>query len=92
MTDEEKINIGLGYTVGAARYAKGMLAVRPCEDGSGWKTLAGLLISQLNPRWSNREKAYIVTPAKVRKFAVLVEESKERRRAILREDEAATLQ
>ena len=57
------------YTIHPARYAKGKMALRCIPDGTGWKTLAALIISQIpGVRYSNREHAYIVSPACARKF------------------------
>ena len=57
------------YTVTRARYAKGMMAVHCKLDGTGWKTLAALIISGMpGVRWSNRESAYICSPSRAAKF------------------------
>jgi len=73
------------YTISPARYAKGKLAVRCIPDGSGWKTLAALMISQMpGVRWSGRESAYIVSPGRARKFEQAVAEAAERRAALTR--------
>ncbi len=54
-----------------ARYAKGMLAVR-CPSPNDFKTRAARLIGDhLKARYSNREDAYIASPAKVKKFEAL---------------------
>ncbi|MER9615588.1 hypothetical protein [Mesorhizobium sp. M0207] len=59
------------YSIGRARYAKGMLAVR-CPSSTGYKTRAARLIGDgLNCRWSGRERAYIASPSKVAKFEKL---------------------
>lgn len=69
-TAESNIDFGLGYTVQPARYAKGQIAVRPEVDGTGWKTVAAMIISQMpGVRWSNRERAYICSPFRAGKFA-----------------------
>jgi len=62
-----------GFTVAPARYAgryngKPMIAVRCEPDGSGIKTRAMRLCAALNGRWSGREKAYIMSPAKAAKL------------------------
>lgn len=46
----------------AARYAKGKVAVRCPSGGGGTKTRAMRICSAFSSRWSNREKAYIMTP------------------------------
>ena len=57
------------YTIGPARYAKGKMALHCIPDGTGWKTLAALIISQMKGvRYSNRERAYIISPTCARKF------------------------
>lgn len=48
-----------------------MIAVRCERDGSGMKTRAMRLCAALNARWSNRCRAYIMSPAKASKFAKL---------------------
>jgi len=59
------------FSVTPARYAKGMLAVR-CPSPNGYKTRAARLIGDgLNCRWSNRERAYIVSPTKLARFETL---------------------
>lgn len=50
-------------TYNKARYAKGMIAVHCPPDGSGYKTRAARIASGLPGRYSNRERAYIMTPA-----------------------------
>lgn len=63
------------YTITKARYAKGMIAVAcpgiECSMGT-IKSRAGNLASHLaGNRYSNREKAYIMTPTKVSRFLEL---------------------
>ena len=54
-----------------ARYAKGMAAVIvPSNDG--YKTRASWLIEELNPRYSNRENAYILSESKANTFEAAV--------------------
>jgi len=65
----------MSYTIKAARYSKGNLAVHCVSDGQWFKTRAMRLIANhLNGRWSNREKAYIVSPSKADKFEKLFNE------------------
>ena len=53
-----------------ARYAKGKTAVRIQSDGTGWKTRAQRLASAkgIGGRWSNREKAYIMSQTAAQKL------------------------
>lgn len=60
----------LGYTVTPARYAKGQMAVR-LPDGDGYKTRAERLLCALNFRYTNRCRAFIGSPSKVRRFEQL---------------------
>lgn len=61
----------MDYTIGKARYAKGMLTVR-CPSSTGYKTRAARLIGDgLKCRFSGREGAYIASPSKVRRFETL---------------------
>lgn len=53
----------LAPTFNQARYAKGKIAVHCPSDGSGYKTRAMRLADAHGGRWSNREKAYIMSPA-----------------------------
>jgi hypothetical protein len=68
------------YTVSPARYAKGKLAIHCKPDGTGWKTLAAQIISQMKGvRYSNRERAYVVSSRCAAKFeAELARIEKER--------------
>jgi hypothetical protein len=67
------------YTIAEARYAgrwngKPQCAVR-CPSGNGLKSRAARLIGDgLNGRYSNRERAYIVSPVKAEKFEKLYAE------------------
>lgn len=65
------------FTINKARYAKNMVAISCKSDGSGWKTRAMRLCSALNARWSNREKAYIISPTKAKRFLDLYEAGKD---------------
>jgi len=62
-----------GYTISDARYAKGQKSVHCISDG-GFKTRAMRLLCALNGRYSDREKAYIVSPTKAAKFEKLFSE------------------
>lgn len=59
-----------------ARYAKNMLAVR-CPSTNGFKTRAARLAEHLKGRWSNREKAYIMSPTKAQKLRSLFDEGRD---------------
>jgi hypothetical protein len=86
---DAELDADLAYTIGPARYAKGMLAVRPHPDGTGWKTLAALIISQMpGVRWTGRDRAYLCSPSRAGKFEQEVQEARERR-AKARADEQA---
>ena len=67
------------YSIAAARYAgryngKPQMAIR-CPSHNGYKTRAARLIGDgLNGRYSGRELAYIVSPAKAAKFEKLYAE------------------
>jgi hypothetical protein len=65
-----------GFTIQPACYAgryngKPQVAVHCVSDGSGNKTRAMRLCSALNARWSNRERAYIMSPTKAAKLRAL---------------------
>jgi hypothetical protein len=62
-------NLLTTYTIQPASYAKGQMAVHCKPDGTGWKTLAALIISEMpGVRYSNRESAYICSPGRAKKF------------------------
>lgn len=68
------------YTISKARYAKGKMAVHCKPDGSGWKTLAALIISEMpGVRYSGREHAYIVSPGCARKFEAKITQAQQQR-------------
>ncbi len=50
---------------------KPQVAIHCESDGSGNKTRAMRLCTALHGRWSDREQAYIMTPAKAKKFLAL---------------------
>lgn len=54
------------YTAEPARYAKGKVAVRPASTG-GFRSDASRLAEAVGGRWSNRERAYIMSEAQLRK-------------------------
>jgi hypothetical protein len=86
---DAELDADLAYTIGPAKYAKGMLAVRPAVDGTGWKTLAAVIISGMpGVRWTGRERAYLCSPSRARKFEQAVQEAREQR-ARARADEQA---
>jgi hypothetical protein len=60
------------FYVGQARYAKGMMIIRPkAGTGMGGGRVARLC-QALKARWTNRENGYIMSPAKAEKLAKLV--------------------
>jgi hypothetical protein len=59
----------LAPIVKPARYAKGKMAVHCPGDGSGYKTRAMRLCAAVSSRWSNREKAYIMSAAAAKRVA-----------------------
>lgn len=61
------------FTIHHARYAKYQIAVHCISDGSGMKTHAMRLCCALKGRWTNREKAYIMSLPKAKKFLSLYE-------------------
>lgn len=66
------------FEVHPARYADGMLAVRPLDSVDGYKGRASRILSDhLKARWSGRERAYIASPAKVRKLVKLHAEGRD---------------
>ena len=77
-------NLSPTYTIHKAHYAKDMMAVHCKPDGTGWKTLAALIISGMpGVRWSNRESAYICSPSRAAKFITeMAKIQKERENAL----------
>lgn len=68
------------YTIKPARYAKGKMAIHCKPDGSGWKTLAALIVSAMpGVRYSGRESSYIVSPRCATKFEQEVEKIQQER-------------
>lgn len=56
------------YRISGARYAKDAMAV-DCPSQDGWKTRAGRLAEVVaRGRWSNREKAYVMSRRAVERF------------------------
>jgi hypothetical protein len=70
----------LAYTMNDARYAKDKVALHiPGVDG--WKSLAACILTIApNCRWSNREKAYIVSKRQAERFVQAVNELRLRHR------------
>jgi hypothetical protein len=62
------------YTITRARYAKGKYAISNFSDGSGIKTRAACLAAALGGRYTNRERAYIVSPGQAQRFHELYQE------------------
>jgi hypothetical protein len=57
-----------------ARYAKGKVAVRIPASDSGFKTRGAHLADALGAKWSNRERAYIMSPARAEKLVTMYDE------------------
>lgn len=59
------------YSISAARYAKGMMAVR-CPSTTGMKTRAARLAGAIcRHRYSGREGAYIMSPSQAQRLEAL---------------------
>jgi hypothetical protein len=56
------------YTVQPARYAKGQILVQTVPNGTGLKIREDRLLCALNCRYTHRERGYVCSPSKVRKF------------------------
>ena len=69
-----------------------MMAVHCKADGTGWKTLAALIISGMpGVRYSGRGSAYICSPGRAAKFAAeMTRVQKKREAAALIDDAHAT--
>lgn len=68
------------YTIHPAKYAKGKFAIYCKPDGSGYKTLAALIISEMpGVTYSNREKSYICSPGHAAKFEKKLAEVEQQR-------------
>jgi hypothetical protein len=62
------------YTISPARYSKGKMAVR-CPGNGGYKTRACYLAERLsNHRYTNRERAYIMSATAAKRFEKLYAE------------------
>ncbi|MCC7425237.1 MAG: hypothetical protein IT428_33620 [Planctomycetaceae bacterium] len=59
------------YRISIARYSRGNLAVVPLDSRDGFKGRSSYLLDAIGCRWTNRERAYIATPAQRRKFEIL---------------------
>lgn len=57
----------VAYTSEPARYAKGKIAVRPSSQGD-YRSNASYLAEAVGGRYSNRERAYIMSPSQVRRM------------------------
>ena len=65
------------YILQTARYAKKSVALRVLDSRDGMMGRASRVASALNGRWSNREKAYILSESKGRKFVELFDAGKD---------------
>lgn len=77
MTTTPREQDALAPRVSPARYAKGKVAVHCPSDGSGIKTRAARLASAFNCRWSNREKAYIMSPINAQRVMTAYREGRD---------------
>ena len=66
----------IDFTIWPAKYAKGKMAVS-CPSQDGYKTRAARLAEHLNGRYSNREHAYIMSPAKAIKLQDLFDQGRD---------------
>lgn len=57
------------YTILPARYSKGNMLVQ-CPSKDSWKTRAARLIEGVGGRYTHREKGYVVSPTKLKKFEI----------------------
>ena len=77
------------FTLHPAKYAKGMIAVHCKPDGTGWKTLAALIISGMpGVRYSGRESAYICSLGRAVKFEAEMARVQKKREVAALVDEA----
>lgn len=74
-----RLTLAGAFTVSKARYAKGMMLVRPVNDGTGTKTRSARLCVALRARWTNRERGYVMSLAKVEKLRDLVSDGADAR-------------
>jgi hypothetical protein len=61
----------LDFTSSPARYAKGKTAIRCASGGTIYSTPSMRLAEALGGRWTNREKAYILSPKAARDMHIL---------------------
>lgn len=66
----------MNYSITKARYAKNSIAVR-CPSQDGFKTRAAYMVESLRGRWSNREKAYVLSASKEARVRELIGEQGE---------------
>ena len=59
------------FTIGPARYARGQKAVQVFDSRYGFKGRAARLCDALRGRYTHRERAYIMSPAKADKLRQL---------------------
>lgn len=63
-TDDGILFSGFGYTCSPARYARGKVALRIAPDGEFKSRGQRLASDGLNARWSNRCRAYLMSPTR----------------------------
>jgi ATP phosphoribosyltransferase regulatory subunit HisZ len=69
----------LAPVITPARYAKGKMAVHCPSDGSGFKTRAARIASAMPGRYSNRERAYIMSPSAAKRVKAAYEAERDAR-------------
>lgn len=69
---QHRLDLDPAPVIVPARYAQGMLAAR-CPGVDGYKSRAARLAEHLNARYSNRERAYILSRTKANKLVALFE-------------------
>jgi hypothetical protein len=66
------------WAISPARYAHGQCALS-YDSAGGYKTDVSWLAEGQKARWSNRDRAYILSPSKAQRITKLLEGSKEER-------------
>ena len=69
-TEREALASKAEYSIQPAAYAKGQLLIK-APSTTGLKSRAARLLGGLKGRWTNRERGYVVSPAKAKKFEKL---------------------
>jgi len=66
------------WAIAPARYARGQCALTS-DSAGGYKADVSWLAEGQRARWSNRDRAYILSPSKAQRIVRLLEGSKEAR-------------